>query len=66
MSSGTGCIATTSHGYGCINPVQPGRLTCAAHDPARQCGAPTKAGSPCKRLKVQGHTLCSKHLPPGA
>lgn len=58
----SGCLAATSKGYGCINPVPPGRLTCAAHDPARQCGAPTKTGSTCKRLKVQGHTRCSKHL----
>ena len=60
----TGCLATTSKGYGCINPVQPGRLVCAAHDPFRQCGAPTVAGGACKRLKMQGHPRCPKHLPP--
>ena len=58
------CSATTSNGYGCINPVQPGRLVCAAHDPARQCGAPTRSGGKCKRMRIQGHPRCSKHLPP--
>lgn len=60
------CEATTSRGYGCINPAQAGKRVCAGHDPARQCGAATVSGSVCKRLKVQGHARCSKHLPPGS
>ena len=56
------CSATTSNGYGCINPVQPGRAVCAAHDPSRQCGAPTTNGGRCKRMKVRGQQKCSKHL----
>lgn len=59
----SGCIATTSRGFPCINPVPPGRLTCVAHDPSRQCGAPTRSGGKCKRLRMQGQSACSKHIP---
>jgi hypothetical protein len=64
--SGFRCIATTSRGYGCINKAQPGQLMCPAHDPSRQCGAPTRAGGQCRRMKMQGHPRCSKHLPKDA
>lgn len=57
------CEETTSRGYGCINPAQDGKRVCVSHDPARQCGAKTVSGDPCKRLKVHGHLRCSKHLP---
>lgn len=56
------CSATTSNGYGCINPAQPGRTVCAAHDSSRQCGAPTRNGGRCKRMRMEGQPACSKHL----
>jgi hypothetical protein len=58
----TQCTATTSKHYRCINRAQDCQEVCANHDPRRQCRAMTKTGGTCKRMKMQGHAACSKHL----
>lgn len=55
------CEEIRPSGYRCINPAQHGRTVCASHDPRRQCGAASKNGGMCKRMKVQGHSTCSLH-----